>query len=46
MGYLLLASFVLIAARWWRSRRPEERYMARLSALMAAVIAVQMWWYL
>jgi hypothetical protein len=46
MGYLLIAAFTLYAARGWRSRHSDVRQLARLAALMAAAIAVQMWWQL
>lgn len=44
MGYFLIAALAVPVVRWWRSPRSDEWYMARFAALLAAVIAVQMWW--
>lgn len=44
MGYLLIASFLFVAAVGWRSPKSDMRFLAGMSLAMAAVIAVQMWW--
>jgi hypothetical protein len=46
MGYLLLASFLIFGARGWRSPASDVRFLARLALVMAAAIALQMWWQL
>lgn len=46
MGYLIVTSLLAAAAYGWRSRASDLRFLARMSALCAVVVAVQMWWYL
>lgn len=44
MGYFLIVTYLALAAYGWRARPRERRFLARLCLVMAAVIAVQMWW--
>lgn len=46
MGYLLVAAFAITAAHGWNSPASDTRFLARLALVMAAVIALQMWWQL
>lgn len=46
MGYLILAFLVVTAAVNWRSTASDTRFLARMAAVLAVVLAVQMWWYL
>lgn len=46
MGYLLIAWCLLGAVIGWRSPKDDLRFLARMSLLLAAVIAVEMWWTL
>jgi hypothetical protein len=46
MGYFLLVGFLLAAARGWHSPASDARFLARLSLVMAATIALQLWWQL
>ncbi|MEH0417841.1 hypothetical protein [Streptomyces sp. B21-083] len=44
MGYLILAFIVVTAAVNWRARTSDARFLARMAAVLAVVVAVQMWW--
>lgn len=46
MGYLLIAAFAVVAVGSWRSPASDARFLSRLAAVMAIVIATQMWWQL
>lgn len=45
-GYLILIVLAVSAACGWRSPSSVERFLARVCALLAVAMAVQMWWYL
>jgi hypothetical protein len=46
MGYLILASLIFTTAVNWRAPASDARFLARMTAVLAVVLAVQMWWYL
>ncbi|WP_225102679.1 hypothetical protein [Streptomyces sp. CoH27] len=45
-GYVFLGVFLLFAVTSWRSPASDVRFLARMSLLMAAVIALELWWVL
>jgi hypothetical protein len=46
MGYLLLAGSAAVAVYGWRSPHSDIWYCARVAAVLALLIAVQLWWQL
>ncbi|MFF9527632.1 hypothetical protein ACF1DV_37560 [Streptomyces achromogenes] len=45
-GHLLLGSLALFALHGWRAPEGDMRFLARLSLLMAVLIALDLWWVL
>ncbi|WP_157846957.1 hypothetical protein [Streptomyces achromogenes] len=45
-GFVFLGAFSLFALIGWRSRASDMRFLARMSLLMAVLIAVELWWVL
>ncbi|MFF9582477.1 hypothetical protein [Streptomyces achromogenes] len=45
-GYGFLAAVLLFALYGWRSPASDMRFLARLSLLMAVLMAVDLWWAL
>lgn len=45
-GYFVLGSFALFALHGWRAPESDIRFLARLSLLIAVLLAVHLWWVL
>lgn len=44
--YLILVGFAGIAVLGWNAPTAEARHGARMAAIVATVIALQLWWQL